>query len=164
MAAHSNPRAVLGFGADDTATLAMMKRLVLIPLLAAALAVPGAAAAAPLSPAQATYRGLADRGVKNAQRLWFNRHLRWWNDRLNSHAKFPLATIWSVVPLFETLDALAIADRSRSHAAVARRRPLARPRREEVRRERGEVLQPRHARLWPLQGRPQQGDRLVRRQ
>jgi hypothetical protein len=113
--------AILGFVADDTATLAMMKRLALVPLLAAALAVPTSAAAASLSPQQSTYRGLADRGVKNAQRLWFNRHLHWWNDKLNSHAKFPLATIWSVVPLFETLDALAIADRSHVHVAAVKK-------------------------------------------
>lgn len=98
-----------------------MKRLVIPSILAALLLLPQAAAAAPLTGAQASYRNLADHGVKNAQRLWGNRRLHWYDDRLHSHAKYPLATIWSIVPLFEALDALAIADHSRAHVAAVRR-------------------------------------------
>ena len=31
---------------------------------------------------------------------------------LNDHARYPLATIWDIVPLFESLDAIAIAQPS----------------------------------------------------
>ena len=99
-----------------------MKRLALIAIAAAAaLAAPPAASAASLTGAQVTYRNLADRGVKNAQRLWWNRRLHWYNDHLHDHRKYPLATIWSIVPLFESLDALAIADHSRAHRAAVRK-------------------------------------------
>jgi DUF1680 family protein len=59
--------------------------------------------------------------VKNAERLWWNKRLRWYNDRLNDRRKYPLATIWSIVPLFEAANALAIADKSRSHRAAVRK-------------------------------------------
>ena len=98
-----------------------MKRLVLTALLVAALTAPASASAASLTPTQASYRALADHGVKTANRLWYNRRLRWWNDRLNSHKRFPLATIWSLVPLFETANALALADHSRAHVAMVRK-------------------------------------------
>jgi hypothetical protein len=94
----------------------------LVAALAAAAAAPGAAQAGPtLTGAQITYRDLADHGVKSAQRLWGNRRLHWYNDRLNDHARYPLATIWSIVPLFEAVDALAIADHSRAHKAAVRK-------------------------------------------
>lgn len=98
-----------------------MRRLVIASIIAASLLVPATAAAAPLSATQAGYRNLADRGFKNAQRLWFNKRLHWYNDRLNSHKRFPLATIWSLVPLFETANALAIADHSHAHVATVRK-------------------------------------------
>src|SRR5207244_8851272 len=98
-----------------------MKRLALSSILAAALAAPSAAPAATLTGAQAGYRDLADQGVAKAQRMWGNRRLHWYDDRLNSHARFPLATIWSLVPLFESIDALPIADNSRAHVAAVRK-------------------------------------------
>src|SRR4051794_3884688 len=98
-----------------------VRRAALTILLVAAMSAPAAASAASLTPTQASYRSLADHGVKTANRLWYNKRLRWWNDRLNSHKRFPLATIWSIVPLFETANALALADRSHSHVALVRK-------------------------------------------
>lgn len=99
----------------------MVKRAALTAVVAAVLSVPSGASAASLTPTQASYRALADHGVKTANRLWYNKRLRWWNDKLNSHKRFPLATIWSLVPLFETANALAVADHSHGHVALVRK-------------------------------------------
>jgi uncharacterized protein YyaL (SSP411 family) len=99
----------------------VLKRAALTGLVAAVLSVPSGASGASFTPTQASYRGLADHGVKTANRLWYNKRLRWYNDRLNSHKRFPLATIWSLVPLFEAANALAIADHSHAHVAKVRK-------------------------------------------
>jgi uncharacterized protein YyaL (SSP411 family) len=98
-----------------------MRRLVITSIIAASLLVPASVGAASLGPTQSSYRSLADRGVKNAHAMWFNRKLHWYDNRLNSHKKFPLATIWSLVPLFEADNALAIADHSHAHVAAVRK-------------------------------------------
>jgi Glycosyl hydrolase family 76 len=99
-----------------------MKRLLLTTLAAASLCAVSAAQAqtapSPLTATQVTYRALADRGVNKARRLWGSHQLHWYRDRLHVHRKYPLATIWSVVPLWETMNALAIADHSRAHVAA----------------------------------------------
>ncbi len=79
-------------------------------------AVPGAGAgagppaeAAQLSAAQQRYLTLAQAGVAAAERRWRNPRLGWYDARLNDRERYPLATIWGIVPLFESLDAIAIA-------------------------------------------------------
>jgi Glycosyl hydrolase family 76 len=105
-----------------------MGRLALIlAALALTLARTGTAGAAPpppvqhpLSAAQAHYLALAQAGVRSAQR-WRDRRLGWYDARLGDHERFPLATIWDIVPLFESLDAIAIAQPSApNRSAVAR--------------------------------------------
>jgi hypothetical protein len=81
---------------------------------------PAAAPQAPLSAAQQQYLALAKAGVANAQR-WSNRRLGWYDARLGDRERYPLATIWDIVPLFESLDAIATAQPS-----AANRRALAR--------------------------------------
>jgi Glycosyl hydrolase family 76 len=86
-------------------------------LTLAALAVAGVfagSAAAPAAPntltsAQRGYLSLAQAGVAQAKRRWSDPHRGWYDARLNDHARYPLATIWDIVPLFESLDAIAIA-------------------------------------------------------
>jgi hypothetical protein len=97
-----------------------------LPALCLALA-PSAAAASPatagrpaqalrrapavtLSAEQARYLALARSGVALAQRRWRDRRLGWYDARLGDRDRFPLATIWDIVPLFESLDAIAIAE------------------------------------------------------
>jgi hypothetical protein len=58
---------------------------------------------------QQHYLSLARAGVTQAQKHWHNRRLGWYDSRLGDRERYPLATIWDSVPLFESLDAIAIA-------------------------------------------------------
>jgi hypothetical protein len=70
---------------------------------------------------QQGYLALAERGVAEAKRHWADRRRHWYDARLGDRDRFPLATIWDSVPLFESLDAIAIAQPTRANlAAVAR--------------------------------------------
>lgn len=56
--------------------------------------------------------------MARAERAWRDRRLGWYDERLNDHERYPLATIWGIVPLFEALDAIDIAAPSSSHRAA----------------------------------------------
>jgi Glycosyl hydrolase family 76 len=85
----------------------------------AAAAVP--APTAPLTSAQQRYLTLAEAGVANAQRRWHDGRRGWYDARLNDRDRYPLATIWDIVPLFQSLNAIAIASPTPAHRrAVAR--------------------------------------------
>ena len=79
---------------------------------AAALSLPSTAA---LKSERTHFLALARRGVSDAKALWWNHRRRWYNDRLDDHDRYPLATIWSIVPQFEALNAVAIAQPSSSN-------------------------------------------------
>lgn len=64
------------------------------------------------------YLQLAERGVARAERIWHDRRLGWYDERLNDRERTPLATIWGIVPLFEALDAVDIASPSSAHRAA----------------------------------------------
>ena len=68
---------------------------------------PGPSAAS--SAAQQHYLALAKAGVASAKARWRDGRLGWYDEKLNDRARYPLATIWDIVPLFESLDAIAIA-------------------------------------------------------
>ncbi len=81
----------------------------------------GAAPAGALSPQQSRFLTLAEQGIGQAQSAFkdssqgvWNGHrnvsLPWYDERLHDHVRYPLATIWGSVPLFEALSAVAIAD------------------------------------------------------
>jgi Glycosyl hydrolase family 76 len=81
----------------------------------------GAQTSAPaLTSTQRHYLALAQTGVAAAAR-WQDRRLGWYDARLRDHDRYPLATIWDIVPLFQSLDAIAIAQ-----PTGANRRALAR--------------------------------------
>src|SRR2546423_15641302 len=65
-----------------------------------------ASAAAPPS-----FLSIAENGAVRAKKLWWDPKLHWYRDRLekNWRAAMPLARLWTAFPLFETLDAIAIA-------------------------------------------------------
>ncbi|HTA33360.1 MAG TPA: hypothetical protein VK721_08040 [Solirubrobacteraceae bacterium] len=78
----------------------------------AALASPAANAPVPtpaLSAPQQAALALAQTGVAAARRHWWDPRRGWYDSRLDDHERYPLATIWDSVPLFEALDAIAIA-------------------------------------------------------
>lgn len=103
-----------------------MRRLSLIPAaLAAALCLAGSARAASpaaprpsLSAAQQRYLALAQSGVARAEQRWRDRRLGWYDARLGDRERYPLATIWDIVPLFESLDAIAIAQPTPAHTSA----------------------------------------------
>jgi glycosyl hydrolase family 76 len=71
-----------------------------------------------LTAAQLRYLTLAEGGVARAVRRWRDPKRGWYDARLGDHARYPLATIWDIVPLFESLDAIAIADPTTSSRAA----------------------------------------------
>src|ERR1700678_804507 len=81
-------------------------------IAAPALASPAVKAGVPapvLSPPQQTDLALAQAGVAAAREHWWDPRRDWYDARLEDHERYPLATIWDSVPLFEALDAIAIA-------------------------------------------------------
>ena len=81
-------------------------------IAAPALGSPAVNAAAPapaLGTAQQHDLALAQAGVAQARRHWWDPRLGWYESRLEDHERYPLATIWDSVPLFEALDGIAIA-------------------------------------------------------
>jgi hypothetical protein len=80
-------------------------------LLVAAAQAPdaGATSATLLTAVQTRYLALAQNGVAQAEQRWRDRRRGWYDARLGDRQRYPLATIWDIVPLFESLDAIAIA-------------------------------------------------------
>jgi Glycosyl hydrolase family 76 len=71
------------------------------------------AAQQPLSIAQQHYLLLARSAVAQSER-WRDPGKGWYYARLDDHDRYPLARIWDIVPLFEALDAIAIAAPTRA--------------------------------------------------
>jgi hypothetical protein len=82
---------------------------------------PPAVVAPALTSAQQRYLALARAGVATAKRRWRDRRLGWYDERLGDRARYPLATIWDIVPLFESIDAIAIAQPSTANRAAVTR-------------------------------------------
>jgi uncharacterized protein YyaL (SSP411 family) len=61
----------------------------------------------------------AERGVRAAKDQWWDARAGWYRERLNGNPN--LTSIWSVVHLFNTLDALALMDHSRVHIRMLQR-------------------------------------------
>jgi hypothetical protein len=80
-----------------------------------------AAAPPPLTATQQHYLALAKAGVAQAKRRWSDHHLGWYDSRLGDRDRYPLATIWDIVPLFESLDAIAIAQPTPANRAALTR-------------------------------------------
>ncbi len=91
------------------------------PVVASASAASAAPQQPQLTSAQEHYLQLAQAGVASAESHWRNARLGWYDELLNDRARYPLATIWDIVPLFESLDAIAIAQPTPGNrAALAR--------------------------------------------
>ncbi|MCW3033407.1 MAG: putative glycosyl hydrolase [Solirubrobacterales bacterium] len=86
---------------------------VLLP--AAGAATQARARAAALSAPQQHYLALAEQGVARALRRWHDPRRGWYDARLADRDRYPLATIWDIVPLFQSLGAIAIASPTSAH-------------------------------------------------
>jgi len=64
---------------------------------------------APAAAPELPYLQLAEQGVARAQVLWRDRRRGWYDERLGDRERFPLATIWGSLPVFEALDAIDLA-------------------------------------------------------
>jgi hypothetical protein len=98
-------------------------RFALTALVCALAALPAGARAAatpPLSGAQQHYLTLAEQGVATAQSDWADRRQHWYDATLRDPARYPLATIWDAVPLFEAVDAIALAQPTPAHLRAVR--------------------------------------------
>ncbi|HEX9482640.1 MAG TPA: hypothetical protein VF927_11110, partial [Solirubrobacteraceae bacterium] len=112
-----------------TAPERISRRLLLCAVLAAAWACAscagalGAQARVPpaLSAAQQRFLGRAEQGVARAQGRWRDRRRGWYDARLGDSDRYPLATIWDIVPLFQSLDAIAIASPTAAHRRAVTR-------------------------------------------
>jgi hypothetical protein len=85
-------------------------------LAALIVVIPAAAAPKP------NFLQIAENGAARARKLWFDPKLHWYRDRLekNWRASMPLARLWTAFPLFETLNAIAIAQpTAKNRLAVA---------------------------------------------
>jgi uncharacterized protein YyaL (SSP411 family) len=69
-------------------------------------------------PSQTTYLAVAEQGVAQIERSWWNPDLGWYNKYLSSPGAHPLATLWDAFPLFEAFDAVAIADPTPANRAA----------------------------------------------
>ncbi len=75
----------------------------------------------PLRPVQSDrYLRLAEDGLADAKRNWWNPEHDWYNDRLDDNDQFPLGTIWTLFGVFEAIDGVAIAQPTDEHKAAVR--------------------------------------------
>ncbi len=82
---------------------------------------PSAPPAAAITPQQQHYLSLAHAGVAQGEHRWADPRRGWYDARLGDRERYPLATIWDIVPLFESLDAIAIAQPTPANRAAVRR-------------------------------------------
>ena len=75
---------------------------------------------ASLSSAQQGYLSLAGAAVARARQRWSDPRRGWYDARLSDRDRYPLATIWDIVPLFEALDAIAIAEPTAANRRAVR--------------------------------------------
>ena len=76
---------------------------------------PALPASAQVAADRATLSKLATDGVRRVKNLWWNSRAGWYNERISGSGSHPLASIWSTVHLFNALNAVAAADRTRLH-------------------------------------------------
>jgi len=77
--------------------------------------------AATLATQRAQYLSLAELGLRQVRRHWWNARLGWYDELKRSRAARPLVSLWGAVPLFQAVNGVAIADPTPAnlHAANA---------------------------------------------
>jgi hypothetical protein len=107
----------------------LKSRTGLAAIAAGAAVLMGAGPAGALSSQQQGFLSLAEQGVAkansafgdNSQALWNGKRnvpISWYDERIGPRPRYPLATIWGSVPLFESLSAIAIADPTAANRAA----------------------------------------------
>ena len=93
----------------------------LLPLLIAVAVLAAAPAAwATLQTDRATFRSEAAKGIAVAHTYWWDSRHSWYDSFLNDQRQYPQATVWSIVPLFEAIDARAIGSPSTKNKAAVK--------------------------------------------
>jgi hypothetical protein len=59
---------------------------------------------------RAQYLSLAELGLRQARRHWWNARLGWYDELKRTSAERPLVSLWGAVPLFQAFNGVAIAD------------------------------------------------------
>ena len=74
------------------------------------------------SVSDADFLGLAETGLAQTERLFWNQALGWYDERPTTawNRARPLARLWAAFPLFEALDAVAMADPTAANLAAVR--------------------------------------------
>jgi Glycosyl hydrolase family 76 len=99
----------------------MLRRSVIVPLAVAGallVAAPSDAAighvplpdAATLAARRGQYLSLAELGLRQAHRHWWNPRMHWYDEFKDGRGWRPLVSLWGAVPLFQAFNAVAIAD------------------------------------------------------
>ena len=72
---------------------------------------------------RALFLRMAGKGITAARAYWWNRQLEWYDDRRDNswNEHMPLARLWTIFPLFEAIDALALASPTPKNVAAVRR-------------------------------------------
>jgi uncharacterized protein YyaL (SSP411 family) len=91
-----------------------MRRLLPLALLSLVLAVPAS------STASTQYFSLARQGVAAARTYWWDPSRGWYLDTIRDPEPMPLARLWSAYPLFEAVDAVAVASPTAANKAAVR--------------------------------------------
>jgi uncharacterized protein YyaL (SSP411 family) len=96
--------------------------VVCVFLLVTLVALPGPGVAANGGTTETTqvhFLALAESGIAAARSHWWNPTLGWYDDSLTPrNPRKPLAYLWSAFPLFESIDAVAIADPTAGNKAA----------------------------------------------
>ena len=93
----------------------------LLPLLIAVAVLAAAPPAwATLQTDRATFRSEAAKGIAAAHTYWWDSRHSWYDSFLNDQRQYPQATVWSIVPLFEAIDARAIGSPSTKNKAAVK--------------------------------------------
>ncbi len=95
-----------------------------VPATAAAASAAGAQPTAPPVTTAARYAALAEQGITTQSRHWSTSTDHWYCEYLGCSTRYnayPLLTVWGIVRMFESVDAVALAQPTRAHRAAVDR-------------------------------------------
>lgn len=99
----------------------LLVTLILFLVSAGDATAPAPGATGRFSAGRAKFLVAAERGVRVAKSRFWDSRAGWYREHLNGNSDPKLASIWSVVHLFNALDALALTDHSKVHIRMVQR-------------------------------------------